>query len=82
MAKRHLVTVDPDYFDTLSPTSVHTLELRGGPLSPQEAGRFEAQPHADDAVRLRRWDDGRKVPERAVPDFADYRPLLVGLLSA
>ncbi len=79
-AKRYLVTVDPDYFDTLSTASVHTLELQGGALPAPEAARFEAQRHADDAVRLRRWDDRGKVPERVVPDLAGYRPLLLGLL--
>lgn len=72
MAKRYLVRVDPGYGDALSPASVHSLGLQGGPMSADEAARFEALPHARDAVRLRRWDDLAKTPGRQTPSFAYY----------
>ena len=35
-AKRYLCATDPHYFAQLSPASVHTLQLQGGPMSPEE----------------------------------------------
>ena len=61
-AKRYLCAVDPDYFGILSPGSVRSLELQGGPMTPEEVERFEALPGAEAAARLRRWDEGAKVP--------------------
>ncbi len=59
-AKRYLCQGSPDYLNQLSPTSVRTLRLQGGPMTPQEALAFEQHPYRDDALRLRRWDDSGK----------------------
>jgi gamma-butyrobetaine dioxygenase len=75
-AKRYLCAVEPGYFDTLSPTSVHTLSVQGGPMSAAEAAEFEAHPAAGAALRLRRWDDAAKDPTAVVPPFARYQPML------
>jgi predicted HD phosphohydrolase len=56
-AKRYLVTVDPPYVQTLSAASAYTLQLQGGPMSPDEVRLFLALPHAEEALSLRRWDD-------------------------
>src|SRR5262249_38806194 len=56
-AKRYLVAVDDDYVQALSPASVLSLELQGGPMSGAEVEEFEALPHAAAACRLRRYDD-------------------------
>ena len=78
-AKRYLCAVRPDYFANLSPASVKSLALQGGPMSLEERERFEAGPRADDAIRLRRWDDEAKVAGHDVPDFDQYRPILESL---
>jgi phosphonate degradation associated HDIG domain protein len=75
-AKRYLVAIDPDYAATLSPASVHTLMLQGGPMSFDERRAFEALPFAERAVRLRRWDDQAKTPGRPTPALAYYLSLL------
>jgi len=62
-AKRYLCATDSEYFSKLSPASVHTLRLQGGPMNEEEAEAFIAQPYARDAVRLRIWDDCGKDPE-------------------
>lgn len=80
-AKRCLVTVDPGYAATLSPASVHSLALQGGPMAEAEATAFQAQPHAQAALSLRRWDDLAKVPGRETPPLAYYLGLLDGLRS-
>lgn len=72
-AKRYLCAVEPAYFEGLSPASVRSLALQGGPFSAEEAHRFIAQAQAPEAVRLRRWDDGAKVPGAGTPPLAHYR---------
>ncbi|WP_250504730.1 phosphonate degradation HD-domain oxygenase [Caballeronia sp. AZ7_KS35] len=71
-AKRYLCAVDPAYHATLSPVSVRSLELQGGKHSPSEAASFHALPFADDAVRLRRWDDRAKTPGVATPELDHF----------
>jgi gamma-butyrobetaine dioxygenase len=81
-AKRYLCAAEPGYLGLLSPASVYTLSLQGGPMSEAEAAAFAAGPYAADAVAVRRWDDAAKDPGADVPGFACYRPLLAGLLLA
>lgn len=75
-AKRYLCAVDPGYHARLSPASVHSLALQGGPMDRDEAVAFEARPGWQDAVALRRWDDAAKVEGLAVPGLDDYREML------
>ncbi len=75
-AKRYLCATDPAYFARLSPASVHTLSLQGGPMSEAEAADFRRHPYHAEAVRVRLWDDEGKVAGRTTPDFAHYAPLL------
>jgi gamma-butyrobetaine dioxygenase len=80
-AKRYLYAVEPSYFDALSPSSVQSLRLQGGPFTPAEVADFEQLDHWQDAVRLRRYDDMGKIPGMRTPDLAHYRPYLqAGLL--
>lgn len=79
-AKRYLCQAEPGYAAVLSPASVRSLALQGGLFGADEAAAYRAQPHADEAIRLRRWDDLAKVPGAATRTFADYAPLLRGLL--
>jgi gamma-butyrobetaine dioxygenase len=81
-AKRYLCASEPGYLGLLSPASVYTLSLQGGPMTSAEAAAFAAGPYTPDAVAVRRWDDAAKDPAAAVPGFASYRPLLEGLLLA
>jgi [1-hydroxy-2-(trimethylamino)ethyl]phosphonate dioxygenase len=75
-AKRYLCATDPSYLDELSPASIHSLELQGGPYSAEEVAQFESSPYAGDAVRLRRYDDIGKVAGLETPDLEHYRPVL------
>jgi gamma-butyrobetaine dioxygenase len=79
-AKRYLCAVEPGYAGTLSPASVYTLAVQGGPMDAAERARFEAHPHAHDALRLRRWDDAAKDPAATPPAFGYYQPMLRRLL--
>jgi phosphonate degradation associated HDIG domain protein len=75
-AKRYLCATDDGYFAKLSPASVATLKLQGGPMSKEEAQAFEKDPHFREAVRVRLWDEAGKVPGMKTPIFADFAPLL------
>jgi [1-hydroxy-2-(trimethylamino)ethyl]phosphonate dioxygenase len=80
-AKRYLTATDPCYFATLSFGSVRSLELQGGPFSAEGAAEFIGQPYAAEAVRLRRWDEGAKVPGLATPDLAHFRRYIEASLN-
>lgn len=75
-AKRYLCATDPAYFGKLSEASVKTLALQGGPMSPEEVAEFRKHPFHREAVQVRLWDDGGKVPGMATPAFEHYAPLL------
>jgi [1-hydroxy-2-(trimethylamino)ethyl]phosphonate dioxygenase len=75
-AKRYLCAADSSYLAELSQASVLSLELQGGPYSPEEAAAFERSPYAEDAVRLRRWDDVGKIFGLETPDLEHYRSVL------
>ncbi len=81
-AKRYLCAVEPSYVAELSPASIHSLELQGGPYGPEQVAEFGASPYADDAVRLRRYDDVGKVPGLETPSLEDYRPVLEAVLKS
>jgi len=56
----------------LSPSSKRSLEVQGGPFIPAEVAAFEAQPHWEAAVRLRRWDDRAKRPGVVTSHFDEF----------
>lgn len=61
-AKRYLVTTHPGYAQGLSPDSVRSLALQGGPMSRDECRTFAHRPNAREAQQLRSWDDqGKRV---------------------
>jgi len=76
-AKRYLCAIEPDYTRLLSDASLHTLELQGGIMQPDEVRAFEATPFHAGAVRLRRFEEqGKAIGLAELPTFADFRPLL------
>lgn len=81
-AKRYLCAVDPGYFARLSPASVRTLQLQGGPMSVGEVAAFEKERCFADAVRVRRWDDHGKTDGLVTPPLADYRDLIEAVRSS
>ncbi|HBH51292.1 MAG TPA: metal-dependent phosphohydrolase [Planctomycetaceae bacterium] len=71
-AKRYLCAVEPAYFGQLSPASILSLGLQGGPMTDPERAAFESLPGASDAVRLRRWDDAAKIPGLHTPPVEHF----------
>jgi gamma-butyrobetaine dioxygenase len=80
-AKRYLCAVRDDYFKLLSPASVHTLNLQGGPMSVEEVAEFEKNDYLDQCVALRYWDEEGKDPNREHPPFYYYRHLIESLVQ-
>ena len=80
-AKRHMCAVEERYRATLSPASQLSLNLQGGPFTPNETRRFEQEPWFRSAVQVRRWDDEAKVPGLVVVGLEHYRKHLEAVLS-
>jgi phosphonate degradation associated HDIG domain protein len=80
-AKRYLCAVDPSYLATLSPPSVQSLELQGGPMSPSEVSDYEQQPFYAESLVVRRWDDQAKDPTLKTPPLAHYLQFLRAVLT-
>jgi [1-hydroxy-2-(trimethylamino)ethyl]phosphonate dioxygenase len=78
-AKRYLLATDAKYFAKLSPASVITLKLQGGPMAAHEVAQFETEAYYKDAVRVRQWDDQGKVAGLKTPSLGDYRALIESL---
>jgi predicted HD phosphohydrolase len=81
-AKRYLCTTDAAYWDALSPTSQRTMIEQGGRMSEAEVSEFAAHRWVEDAVLLRRCDDGGKDTAYKVPDAERFRTCLERVANA
>jgi phosphonate degradation associated HDIG domain protein len=81
-AKRYLAASEPGYFELLSPASVQSLALQGGPMTRDEANAFLGLAGAADAIRLRRYDEQGKVTGAALDDLESYRDMLGAEIDA
>ena len=81
-ANRYLCATDPDYFDRLSPASVHTLRLQGGPMTPAEVAALRDNPNLDAIIQVRLWDEAAKIPGKPTPPFSHYAPMLQQVVDA
>jgi phosphonate degradation associated HDIG domain protein len=75
-AKRYLCANEADYYSNLSPASVRTLQLQGGPMPVAQRVAFEGEPYFREALRVRRWDDRAKVDGLKIPGLQTYRTLI------
>jgi phosphonate degradation associated HDIG domain protein len=71
-AKRALCALEPEYYEALSEDSKRSLTLQGGIFAKEDLKAFLARPHAEDAMRVRRWDDAAKVPGAVTPAIGHY----------
>ncbi|MDX1739056.1 MAG: phosphodiesterase [Alphaproteobacteria bacterium] len=75
-AKRYLCAVEDDYFDKLSEASVHSLNLQGGIMNDEEVAKFSDNPHLEDALNLRRFEEAGKSVGVDTPKIETYRDLM------
>jgi phosphonate degradation associated HDIG domain protein len=80
-AKRYLTFKDPEYFEGLSDASKKTLEYQGGRMSAAEADIFERDPLFELIVAMRKIDEQAKVQDLPLPQWTDYKNLIVQHLS-
>ena len=78
-AKRYLVTTNHDYLSKLSHASVQTLYMQGGPLNQDEVIEFISREGAEDAVRVRLWDDLAKVRDKPTSTLLEFKSLIDSL---
>jgi len=78
-AKRYLLATNPEYFARLSPASIITLKLQGGPMAVHELAQFESERFYREAVRVRHWDDLGKVSGIKTPGLDYYCALIEAL---
>ena len=71
-AKRALCALEPEYYESLSEDSKRSLTLQGGIFSREQLQEFLAKPHAQDAMRVRRWDDAAKLPGAVTPPISHF----------
>ncbi len=75
-AKRYLCATRPEYFKRLSEASIHSLNLQGGPMSPDEVAVFERNPNLDQIIAVRYLDDAGKRPDMQTPDYWHFAPMV------
>ena len=81
-AKRYLCATRPEYFNRLSDASVHSLNLQGGPMSPQETAEFEQNPNLEQIIQVRYLDDAGKHADMETPDFAHFAPMVQRIVDS
>ncbi|MFH1302468.1 MAG: phosphonate degradation HD-domain oxygenase [Planctomycetota bacterium] len=68
-AKRYRCATDAQYVSRLSPASILSLQLQGGPFNETERAGFEKNPWSQAALRLRSWDEAAKIPGYETPEL-------------
>ena len=80
-AKRYLCATKPDYFKRLSEASVHSPNLQGGPMSPDEVADFERNPNLKKIIQVRYLDEAGKQADMETPDFWHFAPMVQTLVD-
>ncbi|MBV1863788.1 MAG: HD domain-containing protein [Rhodobacteraceae bacterium] len=75
-AKRYLCAAKPEYFNRLSPASVKSLELQGGPMSNAERVEFEKNPHLQEIIQVRYLDEAGKRADMDISSFSHFAPMV------
>lgn len=81
-AKRYLCAAQPDYFNRLSPASVHSMQLQGGVMSADEVADFRQQPNLTEIVKVRHYDDAGKQAGLQTRPFSYYAPMVQRIVDA
>ena len=81
-AKRYLCATKPEYFKRLSEASIHSLNLQGGPMSPEEVAEFEKNPNLKQIVQVRYLDEAGKRADMETPPFRHFAPMVQRIVDA
>lgn len=80
-AKRYLCATNNAYFQRLSPASVHSLNLQGGPMTGEEVIEFEKNPNLEKIIQVRYLDDAGKSADMLTPDFWHFAPMVQRIVN-
>jgi len=80
-AKRYLCAKSPEYFNSLSSASVHSLQLQGGPMSDEDMLLFEQNANIEAIVKVRRYDDRGKIAGLKTHQFAHYEQTIQRIVN-
>lgn len=75
-AKRYLCATRPEYYNRLSEASIHSLNLQGGAMSPDEVALFEKNPNLKTIIAVRYLDEAGKRPDMQTPDYWYFAPMV------
>ena len=75
-AKKYLAR-DEKYFNNLSEASKVSLKLQGGIMSNNEVKKFKQNKNYENAIKLRRFDEGAKKQNIKIKKIEDYKELLI-----
>jgi len=80
-AKRYLCAATPAYLEKLSPASITTLAVQGGPMNEAEMAVFRNQSGHSIALKVRVYDDLGKESHMERPGLEHYIPKLEACIS-
>ena|SRR5688500_9610310 len=75
-AKRYLVAIDAEYKDKLSEASWQTLQFQGGPMTKEEAEKFEEHPYFEEIIKVRLWDEEAKEQYVSMLPLSHFEKLI------
>ena len=74
-AKKYL-SRNKEYFNSLSDASKISLKLQGGVMNDLDAKKFEQNKNYENAIKLRRFNEGAKQKNIKIKKIEDYKVLL------
>ncbi|KAL9957940.1 hypothetical protein ACROYT_G034898 [Oculina patagonica] len=81
-AKRYLVCKYPEYHEQLTSASKKTLVFQGGPMTIEEAEKFEKMTHFEALIKMRNWDDQGKIKGAPVDSLDKYENMCKRFLES
>jgi predicted HD phosphohydrolase len=81
LAKRFLVTLNPDYYNSLSTASKKTLEYQGGRMTDDELYDFENSEYKNVYIKFRTWEENAKESPNVINSLKKYRDLCKKVLE-
>ena len=76
LAKKYLVSKNPDYYNKLSEPSKKTLEFQGGKMNESEMLELEKNTNLEDILKIRHYDDIGKTVDVKIPNIETFKNLI------
>ena len=76
LAKRFLCR-NKNYYENLSKASKVSLQLQGGVMSDSETNEFLNNKYAEDAIKLRKFDDAGKIADIKIKSIDEFKKVIL-----